>query len=279
MPERPGRRPAPNVRRILVPLDASRESFVALKSAVLLASRLNAEIDALFVEDDNLLRAAGLPCSRVVHLTTARISDFDRADMERQMRLAARSARAALVSAAMGGNFDWNFRVDRGDVTARILAAAPDVDLVIMGRTSRRLRDRPRLGSTAQRLLETAPAVLIAGISREQNRVVCYYDGSEVSDQALELAVQISRRDGGRLLVLLASDGPERKDAEALTGGRDLKLEFVDLPDARLHTLRSVLHRLPGELLVLPADFPALAEIGVDAVAAALDLPILLVRG
>ena len=271
-------RRAPNVRRILLPLDASRESFVALDSAVLLASRLNAQIEALFVEDDNLLRAANLSCSRVVHLTTARISDLDRGDMERELRLAARSARAALVAAATRANFSWSFRVDRGDVTAKILAAAHDADLVIMGRTSRRLRDRPRLGSTAQRLVDTVPAILIAGVAREQNRVACLFDGSELSERVLELAVQASQRDGGRLLILLANERANRERAEALTNGRDLQVEFIVLQDLHLHTLRSVLHRLPGELLVLPAGFPALEEKGVDAVVAALDMPVQLVR-
>jgi len=286
MPQAGAKRRGITVQRILVPLDASRESYAALKSAVELAARLDAEIEGLFVEDDNLLRAAGLACSRLVHFTTARASDFDHADMERELRLSARSIRAALAAEASRLELQWSFRIDRGDVAARILAAAPEADLVIVGRTSRRLRARPRLGSTAQRLVNSVPAVLVAGEAPRAHfaeHVVCAFDASAVSRRALDLAVAISKRDGGHLLVLLCSDEAQPEAVEAATAAAgppvELAVEYRRMPDLDFQSLKSALHHQPAALLVLPVGLEVIDGMSVDAIVAALDVSVLLVRG
>ena len=51
----------PQMRRILVAVDASPHSLAALDAALRLAADLEAEIIGLFVEDINLLRLAGMP--------------------------------------------------------------------------------------------------------------------------------------------------------------------------------------------------------------------------
>ncbi|MGD9028912.1 MAG: universal stress protein, partial [Anaerolineae bacterium] len=56
------------IRRILIALDASSHSIAALRAAARLASSLEAELHGLFVEDINLLRAAGLPMARELQL-------------------------------------------------------------------------------------------------------------------------------------------------------------------------------------------------------------------
>ena len=55
-----------SIKRILVALDASAANRTALQTAALLASELQAELQALFVEDINLLRLAELPFAREV---------------------------------------------------------------------------------------------------------------------------------------------------------------------------------------------------------------------
>ena len=193
----------PEKPRILIPLDTSDESLAALKIAVRLASRMRARLEGLFIEDDNLLRAGELSCCQVVHSVTATASSFDRADMERQLRLAARRARASLVAETSEQGLDWTFRVDRGDVMTRTLAAAMDVDLIVMGRSSGRLGQGQRLSSMSRQLLQGSTAVLVAGSRRYHGSVACLYDGSSLAERALEVSIQVSSRDGGRLLVLL----------------------------------------------------------------------------
>ena len=59
-------RPVSLVRRILVAVDASHHSIAALEAAVELATRFQAELLGLYVEDINLLRLAQLPFGREV---------------------------------------------------------------------------------------------------------------------------------------------------------------------------------------------------------------------
>ncbi len=53
----------PSFRRILVGLDASRQSLQALETAALWAAEMSAELMGLFVEDAGLLDIAALPVS------------------------------------------------------------------------------------------------------------------------------------------------------------------------------------------------------------------------
>ncbi len=71
------------IRRILVALDASGASLAALDAAARLAATLEAELLGLFVEDEDLLRLAGLPCAREVGFTFTQARRMESADMER----------------------------------------------------------------------------------------------------------------------------------------------------------------------------------------------------
>lgn len=57
--------------RVLIALDANLRSLDALRLAAELAARLEAELLALFVEDVNLIRLAGLPFAREVDRSSA----------------------------------------------------------------------------------------------------------------------------------------------------------------------------------------------------------------
>ena len=56
----------PSIRRILVALDASPSSLVALEEAAKLAAVWDAELAGVFVEDSELLRMAQLPFMQTV---------------------------------------------------------------------------------------------------------------------------------------------------------------------------------------------------------------------
>jgi len=63
--------PVQETPRILVALDASRNSLTALKAAAEVASLMHADLQAVFVEDVNLLRLAGLPFVHEIGLYSA----------------------------------------------------------------------------------------------------------------------------------------------------------------------------------------------------------------
>jgi hypothetical protein len=127
----------PEEQRILLALDACCDASAAtIETAVHLAQRLGAALEALFVEDSELLRAAELPfVSEVIaggerRLTPEQLRRTNRELSARAERLMAEAARLR--------NVRWQWRTVEG--TRALLAAAEAVqcDLFMPGRPARR---------------------------------------------------------------------------------------------------------------------------------------------
>ena len=73
------------INRILVTLDSSTRARAALKVAVQLATSMHAEIQGLFVEDEDLIRLAALPFACEVDFTSAAPRRLIAANMEREL--------------------------------------------------------------------------------------------------------------------------------------------------------------------------------------------------
>ena len=270
------------IRRILVALDASRHSLAALEAAVELAADLEAELQGLFVEDVNLLRLAGLPVAREVLYPFVAATRLDRARMERELRAQATQARRALAAACEQRQIKWSFRVVRGEVAPEVLAAALEADLLSLGKASRPLIRRVRLGSTARAAAAQAlRSVLLlqrgVGIGPP---VVVTYDGSSTARRAL-MATRLPQKEGGYLTVLILADTPDvarRLHAQAadFLRGHRLVIRYRRLVDAGVATLtHEVLAEGSGVLVLSGTILPPEAfQVLLNEV----DCPVLLVR-
>ncbi len=203
------------IRRILVALDGSDHSLAALEAALCLSARLQAELEALFVEDIDLLRMADLPCARVLSLSLRQAERTDRERMERQLRLQATRARQRLEMRAGALGVRARFRAVRGDVCAEILAAAAEADILSLGRAGHSRLPWAGRGSTLEAALRCGRPLLVA--ERESpvgQGILAIYDGSEASDRALELATDLAHGNDWGLHVLLLAASPQ--EAEGL---------------------------------------------------------------
>jgi nucleotide-binding universal stress UspA family protein len=271
------------IRRILVALDSSYHSLAALEAAAELATALRAELEGLFVEDINLLRLAAVPVAREVRYPCVATGNLTRARMERELRAQASQAREALAAACRNRNIKWSFRVVRGEVSRQVLEAALGVDLLSLGRASRPLTRRVRLGSTARAAAMRAPRPVL--LSQHDVRIkppiLVTYDGSPASQQALEVAIPLARRNGGYLTILILADTQEtagqlRDQVADRVRGLHLFVRYQRLADASVATLADRARTERGGLLVLSgATFPA------DMLEALLDdvqCPVLMIR-
>ena len=130
----------------------------------------------------------------------------------------------------------WSFRVARGRVAAELLAAAPEADMMVLGKTSLSGKGRGARGSAARAFAaSTSGAVLYSdhrpGAAPHEASVVVVYDDGPAADHALEVAARVASRDAGALNVLLpgragdASDGLRERVAVALApSGLDICL-------------------------------------------------------
>jgi nucleotide-binding universal stress UspA family protein len=278
------------IRRILVALDNSSDSLAALEAAVRLAASVQAEVVGLFVEDANLLRLAGLPFTREARFPSA--GALDHSGMEQQLRLLAWQARRTLREAAEAHKVGWSFRVVRGQVTPEVLAAALDADLLTLGKASRPLTRRSRLGSTARAAAtEAAGSVLLVESNSADHRpVVVLYDDTAAGKQALVAAAYLALAIQVSLVVLIpavALDDHAQQLAEearaSLEGQPDdllkgLATEYRRIAHADVARLVEAVRLEGGGALVLAGRGPLLRANAVQALLDELDCLLMLIR-
>jgi len=271
------------IRRILVALDASFHSLAALEAAAELAASLEAEWQGLGGEDANLRRLAGLSVAREVRYPFAAPARLDRARMERELRAQAAQARQALAAACEQRQVKWSFRVVRGEVAPEVLAAALEADLLILGKASRPLVRRVRMGSTARAAAAQCPrsVLLLQRDKAISTPVVVAYDGSNPSRQALVMAAHLARKKGGFLTILIvagAVDAAQRLQVQVagLLRGQGLIARYRRLTSAGVATLTREVQAERSGVLVLSGTI--LAPEPLQTLLDEVDCPVLLVR-
>jgi nucleotide-binding universal stress UspA family protein len=273
------------IRRILVALDASTHSLAALEAAAGLAASQGAELIGLFVEDENLVHLAGLPFAHEVRSPSATRRPMSSDQMEAQLQLQASQARRALASAAERVNARWRFRTVRGQVTASVLSAALDADMLAMGRISRPVSSRSRLGSTARAasLRTKGPLLLMKQGSNLSYPVLVTYDGTTAAHQALATAAQMAMAGGDHLSVLLIADSAEqaqtlRDDVANRLAALNVSARYHWLPQATVERVADMIHAAEDCVLVLGGENPLLEAEAIQNLLDATDCPVLLVR-
>lgn len=233
-------------RRILVALDSSAGARAAMEAAAELASRLEAEVLALFVEDVELLHLAGLPFAREIG-ADALERPLDLPRLERRLRTEARTAQGICTSIAERSRAAVRFEVVRGPVAREILAAAEQADMVVLGRgsreaPSRRLTPQRRpasLGRTTSSVLASSTRT-VAVFTAEHvlgRPIAVLYDGTGSCRRALDLAIRLAGEDHRNLVVLVPTSPPEalRIGAEATEIAAEARItpRIVVVPETR----------------------------------------------
>lgn len=271
------------IRRILVALDGSPHSHAALEAAASLAHLLDAELLGVFVEDINLIRLAQLPFATEVRRHAARPARLDITRMQRELRLQADRARDALRASARRYQLACSFRVTRGPVSAELLAASFEADLLALGRVSKTAARGARLGSTAQTAVAQAQRTLLLmrpGVDLRQP-VLVMYDGTAGAARALSVASHLAQ-ESGRLQVLIWA--PDDETAAAFQQAVQaqlpptLSVEPRRLRQADIPNLGYLLRLSGSGLLVLSDTDSRLPPDVTQTLLQKLDHPILLIR-
>ncbi len=272
------------IRRIVVAADASAHGRAALEAAVLLAARLEAELEGLFVEDVNLKRLAGLPVGREIRFGFG-TAGRDTAAIADDLRAEAANLRRALEAAALAAHIKATFRVAEGRVAAEVVAAAGGADLLVIGRSGRRIGPGISLGGTAlAAIMGSTRSVLVLrpGIDISR-RALVLYDGSAGADKALDLAAGLAADDSDSLTVVVRADTEadaaklRRRAAQRLIAhGQAARFRTVASP-----TLGGLCHAvgaIGASVLVISGADPLLEGDGRRRLLEDVACPVLLVR-
>jgi nucleotide-binding universal stress UspA family protein len=272
------------IKRILLALDASTQCRDLLEAAAEFAADMQAELDALFVEDANLFRLAELPFVREIGTVSPRAETLSLARMERELRALARQAEAILATTAKRRSIAWRFRVVRGQVRGELLSAAEASDLVTMGRGGSASRSRSRLGSTARAIAmrSSSPVLLLHTGQTIQPPVYVLYDGTAAGRDALVTAARLNRSAASRIAAIVVGETDAldqlQTQAQQLLEARQQKARFRQLSDQDINGLAGLLNQAQIGILVLPAPSALLQEDALQGLLDRVPYPVMLVR-
>lgn len=209
--------------RITVMLSSSDADRAALEMLSLLTAETPAEILGLYMEDIELLSVADLPVAREYCRLTHVERQLNSGDLQRQLRIQARSAQQALAAIAERSGISWSFQTVRGSLASLLQNAAQEMDVMLLG--------------TARRLLPLARHSAAASPPRTSSQPVSVvFDGSESAQRALTLALRIARASGQSIIVFLIAAKREdfarlREQTSALAAPVALRFHELVNPD------------------------------------------------
>lgn len=272
--------------RILVLLDASRPSLAALEAALELAARRQDELHAVFVEETDLLRCAGLTFTREVGATTGAARPLDTATLRTRLRRHAERTWRTLAQAAAARGVRHRLSVRRGTVLSEALNLTGPDDLIILGRIGWSAAPGRRLGSTARALVREAPGRVLLWTPRpaDEGPLLVLVDTFESSGDTLAVAASHARQHTRELILLLIpledEDAVRARDraVENWLAGLDYPAEVRRLNSATPRALAHALRQERGAELVLSRRSRLLQGRDGEAFLEALSVPVTITR-
>jgi hypothetical protein len=234
--------------RIVVAFDTASRVVPVIETGAALAAGLHAMLDALFVEDERLLRLAALPFAHELGFPSARLRRIGAADVERGLRGQIEAVRRQLAATAAALELPWQLNVLRGDVLRTAFGYANVADILVLGRSV--AGAMPDVGRSPQTRFP----------SLRRRPVLALFDGSAAGVQALAAAQALARVAPGELVVLIPASGPEpfrrlREQAAAIAApGAPVPSQYVSIPDLAAGTIARTARARSAAVLVWPGD-------------------------
>jgi hypothetical protein len=264
VPDEP--REGPPRRRILLAIDATTHS-ATVEAAVELAARMHAEIVALFLEDEELLRVVDYPHTRYVALTSGEHEAVDSQVLAKQLRRVADTLERTLERATRRFGVAINFQIVRGRVAEVMVSQSAEVDMVFVDRGSHTYIQYARGSVAGSGLLERLgrPVLVWGSPSLHPGPVFVVLGRGDEPGHVLSAAVRLGGGGERDLVVLLADDDALQRDllregARAWLEHEASEATFYRLEKGSVEDLERAARELGAELVVVSAEWPRRSE-------------------
>ncbi len=258
-------------RRVVIALDHLRRSPVALDHAVRLADLLNAQVAALYIEDQRLFDLARLPFTQEVNRTSGAVKNLESRELLREMAVQTQAVRRQLAQTVGPRQIEINVQVIRGRFASAVLNASTEQDVVYLNVPDRQLDTRLRQHLAAQ----AKPATSLGPVQ-------VIMDDSPASIRALILAKEACALAGAELVVVLRAelepDAGLIAQVEQTVAGSGVVLRFLEMPVAACAGYLADLAAADCSLMVVPVDHPVFDQPDIAETLDGVAFPIALVR-
>lgn len=270
------------VGRILILLDGSRLSLAALEAAAEIAAARNAEVLGIFVEETNLLRAAGYGFAREVGGSSGLARPLEVAALETRMQVLAEQARRTLQQTMAGRGLVQSLKLCRGRVAEEVLNLMQPDDLVVLGRVGWSCIPGARLGSTARILLRQAPCEVLLWVEprhQRQSRVVVLLNHDQgANHRAVRVGAELARRSKQPLSVLIRSkpedDSALAEDILTYLQREGIAARVKQVPESSAGAAVIAIQEESATQLVVSRSSSLFADQGAESLLSELNLPI-----
>lgn len=228
------------IERIAIALDCSSVNQAALKTAVSLAAATNAQLHAVFVEDQCLYELARLPVAQEVSLSGRTAHPFEADEIRREISKAANAARRMVSDAATREQIDWAFDTMRGLLDETLRKVGETAEILTLG-SSRAEIGRVHCVDVLRRTLRHGTGVIVAPshLQPGDGPVLAVIGPGADPGTVIRTAENLSERLARRPRFAIAcATAAERRALEAQV--RDL---------------------IAGEAVIVPCDSDALASV------------------
>jgi hypothetical protein len=175
---------------VLVAVDTATPNAPALQAGAGLAAALGARLEALFVENADLVHLGGLPFASEISALTGAWHELAVDEIERALRLEAARIERLVANVAEQARVPWSFDRARGRLVAQ--AVAREAELTILGVADRAIDVARRMAAPRR----AQPAL---------RSLAVLFDASPASHHALEITGQLAEALGSELRVLIPS--------------------------------------------------------------------------
>ncbi len=232
--ENPGRN---RLRRVVLALDALNCETALIEAAALIAAKLEAELDALFVEDDDVYMVADLPITREISLSSAREREISVPRVEQTLRCLSREAERRFGVVTQRSRVKGHFQVTRARRKDVICDAALRVDLLLLLPRERAL--------VRVRVRDYRPP-----------RVFVLCGQTPASRRALEIGARLAHDDHHVLEVVVAGELDAALRRELERSGLIVVVREHPPQSGPLAMLADIDNR-PGATVLVAGDLPA----------------------
>jgi hypothetical protein len=239
----------------------------AIEAAANLARAMDAELSAAYIQDEDLLRAAALPCSFEIGMLASGARPFGLPETERALRREAAEVERAIAEAAKNLRLGWTFEVLRGRAIDWPFHPAAADDITVVGNAGIELQF-PQQASTHRARQSNAPILAVIdstpGAIKRLDRILRDLGGSapvavwtpeEANAEKQRRAIQTLGKDSLRAMRHVASAEPFSAASVAQVM-RTLRPGVVIIARSLAEKIRAdlpiVMRLVPGTMIFAP---------------------------